>query len=554
MSWCAFDLEDNSRELLEINPNEPAYKSEILQIAAVDEDGERFYFGRNYRVFLEFIACSKYDTFYGHNVGYDLGVLFRNRLDDIDCTFVGGRLIKASYAGKIFLDSFNLYPMALAKVGTAFGLQKLALDEQSKEYIYRDCEITRLGVGAMQAIARSFGIEKLPNTLGGLASKIYKTLGNGDLIYDDISCGYDRPPYLYGGRVELFRDRVRGQIKYTDINSLYPSVMRGEFPTEVSKVGTKKLERWGISKVTVRVPNDTFVAPFPVRREDGSIWYPVGEISGWYCNVEIQNGLDNGCELVNIHEQYASEGSVSPYKSYVEMFYDKRLKCDNEADKLMLKLLMNNLYGQLCVSGEIGRWCYQTDLNVTEGTKLIGKKVLSKHKTPLPEHCNYVHGAHITAYARIKLFNYMKMVKPENLIYCDTDSIIFNGEIPFPISDKLGEMKLENTANFAATHAPKMYQFGKDFKAKGVKKEQAEEFIKERCVITDRPFRLKESCHYFYQDCEVGKPRASVWRAVKKNIRTQYDKKDLRKGRYYPIINKSKAITPKKTNKKKSKS
>lgn len=555
MRWCACDTEDNSRELLEINPNEAAYKSTILQIAAIDDNDERFYFGRNSKVFLQFIEYSVYESFYFHNLGYDLGILFRSELDRLDCTFVGGRLIKATYKGKIFLDSFNLYPMALAKVGEAFGLEKLPLNEQSKTYIYRDVEIVARAVKAMYRLAASFGIERLPNTLGGLATKIYKTISGGELIYDDFCCGCDRPPYLYGGRVELFRDKVRGQIKYTDINSLYPAVMREWFPDEISKVSgdTRRLHKWGISKITIRVPNGMYITPLPVRREDDSIYYPTGTIHGWYCNIEIQNAIDFGCELVKIHEQYASEESVQPYKGYVEMFYDKRLKSDNAADKLMLKLLMNNLYGQLCVSGEIGRWCYQNDTNVQNGTKLIGRKILSKHKVPLPEHCNYVHGAHITAYARIRLFKYMMLVKPENLIYCDTDSIIFVGDIPFDISNKLGEMKLESEAGFAATFAPKMYQFGNEFKAKGVKREQAEEFIKERCVITDRPFRIKEACHYFYQDLEEGKPRASVWRPVKKTIRTGYNKKDLRKGRYYPIVHKSVGNVPlRKTKQKKA--
>ncbi len=103
---------------------------------------------------------------------------------------------------------------------------------------------------------------------------------------------------------------------------------------------------------------------------------------------------------------------------------------------------------------------------------------------------------------------------------------------PFKLSDELGMMKLVGVENVCLTHAPKTYQFGSDYKAKGVRIDKAEQFIKTGAADYESPFRFREAVAFFDRG---NVKRLSVWRKVRKEFITKYDKKRLRNERYYPI-------------------
>lgn len=64
----------------------------------------------------------------------------------------------------------------------------------------------------------------------------------------------------------------------------------------------------------------------------------------------------------------------------------------------------------------------------------------------------------ITAYARMHIYKFKRMVGKDNLLYSDTDSIFSLKALPESmISDELGDMKLEYTADNAVFLAPKVY-------------------------------------------------------------------------------------------------
>lgn len=529
--FCAFDTEDNTREFT--SKGKASYGSKIVQAAAIGEEGDRYHFGDSRDKLLHFIEHSSYDKFYAHNLQYDLGVLFRNNFSDLDITFVGGRLIKARYRNKTLLDSMNIFPMALARLGEQFGLNKMVLDEHSQEYIFRDCEIVVKAIRYAQDFAKEFDV-KLPNTLGGLAFAIFKSIGLKNENCDFIPDGLERPPYLYGGRCELFREDCSGKIIYADINSLYPAMMLNKYPDHVGKLTTKRLPKYGVAEVSLEVP-ECHIAPLPYRREDDSIFYPTGKLNGWWTVPEIENALEKGAKLLKIHNVLGSESGNPCYAPFVRNLYKRRLNAKNHSEKLMLKLCMNNLYGQLCTRGEITRYCHFNELK--HGMIIAGDKALMNHKIPLPVHTNYIHGSYVTSYGRIELQKLLNQIAPENLIYTDTDSIIFNGEKfqPFSFSDKLGELKLEKERQYCRTYSPKCYELDGEHLAKGVKKDLAKEFNLKGEASYDQPFKLKESIHFYQDDSVKGNFRASVWRKVTKFRRQKYDKKVLRDGIYYPI-------------------
>ena len=362
----------------------------------------------------------------------------------------------------------------------------------------------------------------------------------------------------YGGRVELFSTGGRGRIAYTDINSLYPWTMTQAFPNDyyeftdearIEHRRTGHLPGWGVADVEIDVPMMP-VPPLPMRRDDGSVYYPVGRLAGKWTTHEINNAVNMGARVVKVGETWGSLSAVCFYRDFVDRFYELRRVEADPARKQMLKLVLNNLYGQLGMSGMITRSClikaedFDDAGNYGGAGVAYGRMALREQQMPLPEHVNYLHAAYVTSYARLRLLWFLRQVEPGNLIYCDTDSIIFwrGNELPFPISDRLGEMKLEGEADRAFTHAPKMYEFGDEAKAKGVRKDLARQFIETGRAEYDLPYKLRESIRFYEARFDASGRQTfgknsrpvSVWRRVVKERQGSYDRKKLKGTRYIP--------------------
>lgn len=537
--FIAFDTEDNSAILFKKSPNRgTAYEKVITQIAAMDNCGNSFYSGRNGKAdipkFLRWLEQQSPCVVYAHNLQYDMGALFANNLDGFNVKAqVGSRMIRAQWKGIEFRDSFNIWPMALKKVGAAFGLEKMEMDVMSKAYVFRDVEIVVKAMSFAHKMARKYGVKKFPSTLGSLCVAIWQEMGGEN--WQDTS-EFSRLA-LFGGRVELFSRGGKGNIFYADVNSLYPAMMLKEFP-DASEPFTD-LPEFGVAEVELKIPKD-YVAPLPVRRADESIYYPLGKMRGVWTCAEIRNAVSNGAKVEKFFSAYGSNRGVAYYSDFVSHFYELRRKSKDEAKRTFYKLLMNNLYGQMAVKGEISM-----SLNLDEQDEIngfcngipYGTKKLCDVKMPLQMHVNYMHAAHVTSYGRIRLQDYLREIPEKSLIYCDTDSVIFFNEtdqLPFPISDKLGEMKLEAKSNACRTFGPKAYSFGTEFKAKGVPKRLAKQFLLDGLVSFEQPFKFREAVAFY--DSGNSKP-LSVWRTVTKARVSDYDKKTLIKGHFFPKEN-----------------
>ena len=121
----------------------------------------------------------------------------------------------------------------------------------------------------------------------------------------------------------------------------------------------------------------------------------------------------------------------------------------------------------------------------------------------------------------------MRKVPPENMVYCDTDSLFFfakNWKTPFPIGDKLGQMKLEDRGAKITTFAPKVYSIDDVVKAKGVPRRLAKQFVEQGYAEYDAPYKLREAITFYERG---NTKKLSVWRKVRKEMRTKYAKKKL---------------------------
>lgn len=615
MNFLCFDTEDNSKELLLLGKS--GFDKSVTQCAVICDDSNRYYCGTPYfknwdkeykgwkfkdalkgykeltlfrnsvphtiwvrfqfwcddlfawqnkyskkvvKQFKERLQKFKCKYFYAHNLQYDLGNLFSDKLDDLDVTMVGARLIKAVWGNKIFVDSYNIWPMSVKKLGTAFGLQKLETESMAtdKEYVYRDVEIINKAMLFAWQFADGLGLKNLPPTLGGLCVKVWKHLGG---VNNHDSHEMSRAA-LFGGRVELFSvcdDRtwelnkpehiyayfhgkanisdlklptINHDVIYTDINSLYPAMMLKEYPGELETWEEKRMPKFGIAECTVFQPK-TDIPILPYRGKDGRILYPTGTFRGIWTTVELEAFKRNGGRIIKRHKCIGTDESSKPYEQFVLKLYDLRMECGNEAEKLFYKLIMNNLFGRLGTGGEIGRSVWQTDENKYKGIP-YGEKVLVNYKMPLSDETNWCHAAYVTAYGRLELWKYLKLIGVTRLIYCDTDSCVFNspgGKLPFKVGKELGQMKLEGKESIAFAFAPKMYRLGKYYKAKGVPVGKAQAFIEHGKAQFDLPFKMREAMRFF--DRKNSK-RLSVWRRIEKVKATDYDRKKLIGNKFYP--------------------
>lgn len=523
--WIVADTEDNSPEAIkEVEPGQPAFHKRVTQICARASNGKRFYNKGDVAEFLSWLQKFPHCQVWFHNLQYDIGNLFGDNLDDLDFVLVGGRLIRVRWRNVEFLDSFNIWPMALKKLGKAFGIDKGKLDVNSREYVETDVDILFAAIGFLYRLAAEFELDKVPSTLGGLCIKIWHSLGGSNFECTE-EIAHDA---FYGGRVELFDKGGSGNFLYTDINSLYPWAMTNPFPSGFEHYGSK-LPKFGCARAVVEI-TDCKVAPLPLRTEEKEILYPVGKFRGTWTVPELQNLENAGGRILQIDEAWGSDKGEFFYRDFVETTYSRRLDAQAKGDdalSLFYKLTMNNLYGRLAMGGEIGRTLLLKETDAAGGPRgiVFGRKQLAQVEIPLPETTNYIHAAYVTSLARVRLFEYLRKIPKNDLCYCDTDSVIFWSESdspPFPIAKELGEMKLEGKASKVEIVIPKGYKFGEFAKAKGVKQQFAELALRGETVEYDAPFRMREAVTFYDR---ANSHKLSVWRRVSKTLKLAYEKK-----------------------------
>lgn len=528
------DTEDDSAELLKAGRS--GFDKQVTQCAGITSDGEEYHNRGDVPKFIEWLMTRDAKRIYFHNLQYDLGGLFGERLHEFALTMVGGRLIKAQWKGKTFVDSYNLFPVSVASLGESIGLKKLEFNSTDKAYVMRDCEIIVKALHNLGKTTEEFKLRRTPNTLGGMCVRVWRAMkGDNWSCFSEVAHNS-----IFGGRVELFSKGGQGCVVWTDINSLYPWSMTQKFPEECGE--TKDMKEYGLTEATVQVPNQPY-APLPYRTteadnfkgiSEGSIIFPNGKFRGTWTNHELRNAVEHhGAKILKMHSTFGSDKGEYYYKDFVDKFYQRRLDEKVPAYKLIYKLLMNNLYGQLGMSGNVIKTTKLTknDIHEIKNGKLrvhmFGDNVLKEFAIPLPAHCNYLHASYVTSYGRLRLLECMRKVPPENMVYCDTDSLFFfakNWKTPFPIGDKLGQMKLEDRGAKITTFAPKVYSIDDVVKAKGVPRRLAKQFVEQGYAEYDAPYKLREAITFYERG---NTKKLSVWRKVRKEMRTKYAKKKL---------------------------
>jgi hypothetical protein len=488
------------------------------------------------------------------NLGYDLNNLFCGFLEKLEITYVESRIISARIikAQVYFRDTLNHWKLSVEEMGRRIGLRKIKTRAfKNVAYCRRDTEITFKFIMAMKKEYEKIGCT-LKATIGATALEYFYSKfcqrPNKEQVMSLEELLFCKKGY-YGGRTEIFYTKpIEGNIQYFDINSLYPSVMRDfEFPKLESRhwVRAPDFSKEGMVHASIQSASNKI--PYLPWRGNKGLLFPNGNIEGHYTYFEIRKALELDYKICKIHKALEFREKVRPFVSFVETLYAARLKAQSENDELLsnsTKLILNNLYGKFAQGNMYSQLTPYTDPTKVEGV-VYGNLILNKIKGKYPLHTNAIWSCYVTAYARHRLYQGLSLVENDGglLIYCDTDSIIFESEkkIIKP-SNRLGEFKLEGEYKYAHFKLPKLYclipKKGKwIFKAKGIPIKSAANYFKKGKAKFRRPYKLKESLRRNLSPKKIHELIPNYWEMNEKETKSIYDKRIIHSnGTTSPVV------------------
>lgn len=464
---------------------------------------------------------------WAHNAGFDLTVLevwklwtnreFVRRLAVLDDppTILRGRWKGRSVT---FLDSLNWWRVSLAVLGDQVGVPKLtqppfdAPDSTWSDYCLRDVEVLEKAVVGVIGWLYEKDLGVMRSTSPGQSLQTYRhrfRMHPIDVHAEDRACIIEREGY-YGGQLEVYykgrvvkseglfdrgeapasrrpKREVCGPVYHLDVNSLFPSVMRGNlFPchwlgfTRGPPVQHMK-ELLSEYAVIARVQINGCDAKYPLRDETG-VYHPVGRYWTTLAGPELHRAL--------CHNHVAACSAVCWYKlgelftQYVDYFWSLRKEYEQVGNQLyatLCKTMLNALYGKF--AQRIGRWVDKKDLMAPEPwggyvrvdpvSKLpikmrsVGWAVQQEGGEEDAPHTFTAISAYVTSYARERMRWLRRVCGQRQVLYQATDSLhvlqqgydrlVAAGEVD---ADQLGSLRLVETAEEGEYWGPNHYRLG----------------------------------------------------------------------------------------------
>ena len=412
------------------------------------------------------------------------------------------------YTGKrwaktiLMLDNCNLFKGSIEGWGKQLGFPKLTMppyeapDVEWWPYCKRDVEIMVKLWEQWFPFLEAQGLGSFHCTIGAQAFAAFRhshMVNKIEIHTNEKAIGLERGSY-FGGRTAAFYvgRAVGGPFYKLDVNSMYPFVMHtNPYPVRLHTVGDrmtlseaeKTLTRYGLI-ATVKLDCDTPL--FPVKQEGRNI-YPVGQLTTTLTTPEVKYALHRG--WIKEIGSYATYRMRPIFHSYVESLYALKIQYEREGDTLrrnLIKVLLNSLYGKF---GQVG---YQDRIIGTADPEQIevshgydrarrcpitiytaGGLVIEQIRTGEGYNSFVAIPAHVTAYARLYLWQLIEAAGRDNVYYCDTDSLIvskagYDGLTAYLDPVALGGMKVEGIETELEIYAPKDYRFGAERIRKGV--------------------------------------------------------------------------------------
>lgn len=446
--------------------------------------------------------------YYAHMGGLaDIQFVLEKILEDdrysVEASFSGSSAVivnikRGNHTWK-FVDSLFTIRAKLADIGELIGMHKGEADfagpmDELIEYNEQDCKILWHAIHQFEDLILNLGSE-LQMTLASTAMRLIRRcylkqdINTSGIINREIRSAYA------GGRVEVF-NRSEHSGFYYDINSCYPYAMTYPLPGNLL-YSTRRLPigddtKAYIADLTIDVPKKLDIPPLPYPC-GGSLYFPTGLRRSWLCGPEIELALELGACIKEIHKVYVYE-TQSDLADFATDIYGRRKRSSGYM-KNTYKLILNAAYGKFGERPEKSQLLINPSAEKLKKAKDMNQRALERgddvSKNPVRhydtgwlhmicpgvflveqlsevQHAHVPIAAYVTSYARVGLYRHLQNANP---YYCDTDGFATK-QSDLPVSDALGDIKLEKTYKNALFHAPKLYaifQDGKDpiVRAKG---------------------------------------------------------------------------------------
>lgn len=428
--------------------------------------------------------------------GFELGQLYSQGMTNL-FRWKGGN------CHLIAVDNGNLFPGPLAEWGEALGLPKLpvdptdATDDELLPYLRRDVEILyRLWRDWLEFLDLH-DLGSFKTTIASTAFNAYRHRFMPRSIHihtNELALELEKDAY-HGGRAEVFfqGERHDGPFYMLDFNSMYGDAMltheyplniRGSTgPTTVKRLAHLLKNNCCIALVALKVDEPVF----PFVTDERTI-YPIGRFISTLSTPELSYALERG--WVKKVLRMAWYRPLKLFDQYVEYFWKVRQhyqRQDNEAMARVIKLLINALYGKFAqYNVDQGRVGYTSvddirrELLFNHDTKrlyellYIGGSIIQSRRADWAYHSFPAIAAHVTAYARMKLWDTMQKVPEGSLLYVDTDSLLVNrlgyeSLTPLIETGGIGDLKIEAASEWVDVRAPKDYSMNGRERIKGVR-------------------------------------------------------------------------------------
>lgn len=466
---------------------------------------------------------------YGHNHEYDF--YGYAQLEDSNIKYYSLNPFIAQYENIYFLDSFAIYRMSLKEVGNIIGHSKFETPiellsdsknidyEKVSRYLIRDTEIVLFAILQIKAklndekmkprklmtigqISMNYFMNRMrKEKMNHIINMIWKEDKKNDRyfpsweIHKPRNIGLLEKAYR-GGRVEAFQVGTFKDTAMLDFNSLYPfSAISIEVPDLRKEILIREpLKRYskdfilnniGVSKCLLEKPAEVgqLLGLIGVRFKDEQV-FPSHNclIVGTFTHLEIKEALRCGYKLIDIEVSVIYKKAINPFIDMMNELY--KLRLNNKFDNFFYKNMMNQFLGKLaqkkanfeiCVDDVNKREQYlQKNYKIKDatGTNYVYEK--REEKKPSKWYAVII-PSYINAYARIELYKLLRKINRNDLLYSDTDSILFKNSKKYKklisnTGNKLGQVKCIGYNKNAIIYTKKSYCFDNLIRLSGVSK------------------------------------------------------------------------------------
>lgn len=449
-----------------------------------------------------------------HNISFDLKVVggFKPLTDR---GWKAGKMIlngttniwsfKKDTSTIVLLDNMNFFKTSLRSLGESIGIDKLEMpefgdnDDDWIAYCKRDVEVM---VKTMKYWIEFLDVNDLGSFGKTLASQAFNTFRHRFMLNDifihtnESVTELERRAY-HGGRTECFRigKQPKGEYYNLDVNSMYPSVMRSnEYPTKF--IG--KLTRVDIPYLKTLLDKFCVIAEVELSTKqpayagiiNNRLVFPTGTFTTVLTTRELIHAVHHNhvvkCNVAALYEK------AIIFDKYVDFFYTKRQEYKSKgqtAFSYLCKLLLNTLYGKLGQRNQEWRFDHEcpnapdeirTEYDV-QAKRVRTYRIIAGRCDELCGQIEAFHSfpaipAHITADARLLLYEYIQAVGKDHIYYCDTDSVFTDSVgharlARFIDPTRLGYLSVKSLSDTLTIRGLKDYQFGNESLIKGVRRD-----------------------------------------------------------------------------------